>query len=290
MSSVLPNFLIVGAPKCGTTALHYYLSQHSQVFLPKRKEPYYFVKPKEQIGIGPRDLTWRGMIDSAESYASLFVEAQSRHLAVGEASAGYLHFFRCAIPIIQQELGDPRIIIMLRDPVARAFSSHLHHVRCGRETCDFAGAWARQAERLAAGWWFGFQLQSLSTYAESVAAYHAAFSRVLVILQADLYAARNDTLRQVFGFLAVNADEEIGDLTEKNESWVPRSSLVDRVRKRFAVRYPGAIARLVETSTRWNYIRPTLRKGVSARYYPFFEDDLRATSSIVGRDLTTWLP
>jgi hypothetical protein len=77
MVAQLPNFLIVGAPKCGTTALYHYLRQHPQVFLPRRKEPYYFVKPKAQIGRGPKDLTWEAMVDDAEVYRGLFNSATS---------------------------------------------------------------------------------------------------------------------------------------------------------------------------------------------------------------------
>jgi hypothetical protein len=290
MNGALPNFLIVGAPKCGTTALYYYLRQHPQIFLPSVKEPYYFVKPKQQIGKGPKDLTWEGMVDCPNAYASLFTGADMRHIAIGEASAGYLHFFRCTIPHIQRELDNPRIIILLRDPVRRAFSSHLHHVRCGREPCDFADAWARQAERLSAGWWFGFQLRALSTYAEGVGAFKAAFANVLVILQEDLYGNRNVTLRKVFSFLGVEEDAEITDLTEKNQNFLPRSLLIDRAKRHLLSRYPGMIASAAEFATSWNLVRPTLRDEVAANYYRYFEDDLESTSAIIRRDLTRWLP
>jgi hypothetical protein len=215
---------------------------------------------------------------------------QAINAALGEASAGYLYFHQSTIPRIKGELGDPRIIIMLRDPVRRAFSSHLHHVRAGREELSFADAWRMQEHRAALGWWFGFQLQAVSTYAASVSAFKAAFSRVLVILQDDLYSDREATLREVFEFLGVNEDEPICDLAEQNQNLLPRSFLIDRVRNRFVARYPGALATLVETATKWNYIRPTLPDDVAANYYRCFEEDLRETSSIIGRDLTRWLP
>jgi len=286
----LPNFLIVGAPKCGTTALYHYLGQHPQVFLPKRKEPYYFVKPKAQIGKGPKDLTWEGMVDDAAEYRGLFSPATSHQGALGEASAGYLYFHQSTIPRIKAELGDPRIIIMLRDPVRRAFSSHIHHVRAGREELPFAGAWRMQGRRAELGWWFGFQLRSVSTYAESVSAFKSAFSRVLVILQEDLYRSREATLRRVFSFLGLNEYQEIDDLAVQNENLLPRSLLIDSARNRLLAKYPGSMAALVETATKWNYFRPHLPENAAAGYYRYFEDDLRETSSIIGRDLTNWLP
>ena len=93
-----PNFLIVGAPKCGTTALYKYLSGHPCVFMPEVKEPYYYIKPKECIGEGPKDLSYRGFIDQEDAYHALFDAATEAHQAIGEASAGYLHFHELAIP------------------------------------------------------------------------------------------------------------------------------------------------------------------------------------------------
>jgi hypothetical protein len=70
-----PNFFIVGAPKCGTTALYEYLRGHPSIFMPKYKEPHFFA---QDLGTYP-------LIKTADAYAALFAEAEPRHTAVGEA-------------------------------------------------------------------------------------------------------------------------------------------------------------------------------------------------------------
>ena len=80
MAAARPNFFIVGAPKCGTTALYEYLRPHPQIFLPRLKEPHFFAK----------DLGTYPAVKTPEAYAALFADATARHLRVGEASVYYL--------------------------------------------------------------------------------------------------------------------------------------------------------------------------------------------------------
>lgn len=103
---IQPNFLIVGAARSGTTSLYQWLRQHAEVFLPVWKEPSYFLK-----GYGIND--WN-------HYLHLFEPGHGKK-AIGEASAGYLAAPESA-EWIRRELGSPRIIMILRDPVRRAMS------------------------------------------------------------------------------------------------------------------------------------------------------------------------
>src|SRR5438046_517218 len=95
-----PTFMIVGAPKCGTTALYEYLQTHPQVFISDPKEPHYFA---EDLG------AHRTVFNRAE-YNALFSAAGSQHLAVGEASAWYLHS-SVALPKVKCEFPDIKLIV-----------------------------------------------------------------------------------------------------------------------------------------------------------------------------------
>src|SRR5437667_5641216 len=101
----LPNFFIVGAPRCGTTALYTYLRQHPDIFLPETKEPHYF----------NRDMNSGGAIRDHKEYLSLFAGAQGR-ARVGEASVYYLSSAYAAREISKVCPG-AKIIVMLRNPV-----------------------------------------------------------------------------------------------------------------------------------------------------------------------------
>lgn len=119
---MLPNFLIVGAAKSGTTSLYHYLKQHPDIFLPEWKEPHYFIDD-------PYFTLHR--IQTERMYAKLF--AKAHHKAVGDASTGYLQN-KGAPRLIKNSLGNIKILILLRDPVLAAYSLYHHQLRKHGET------------------------------------------------------------------------------------------------------------------------------------------------------------
>jgi hypothetical protein len=134
----LPDFFIVGAPKCGTTALYHYLSLHPAIYVPELKEPHFFCG----------DFPKFGKIHDIESYLGLFEEAPEDAL-LGEASVWYL-YSKSAIPRIMDANPDARIIVMLRNPVTMAKSLHRQLILSLREDVeDFESAWRAQHDRRA---------------------------------------------------------------------------------------------------------------------------------------------
>ncbi|TAN52523.1 MAG: sulfotransferase [Methylococcaceae bacterium] len=131
-----PNFFIVGAPKCGTTALSRYLQEHPQIFMCDPKEPHYFAD----------DLPRHRYVDNLDAYQALFRPAVTQRI-VGEASVGYL-FSAVALSNIRAYNPEAKIIAMVRNPLEMALSLHgqLLYAAYEDET-DFATAWHRQAER-----------------------------------------------------------------------------------------------------------------------------------------------
>jgi hypothetical protein len=148
MRNNLPNFLIVGAAKSGTSALHNYLNQHPDVFMPSYnteginiKEPQFFVKQMVMNRIHSGVWDW-------ESYKDLFKQAQN-YQAIGEASVFYLYYFEEAIKNIKQYLtNEVKIIIILRNPINRAFSAHQHVSRSIKENLSFEDAISLEEKRL----------------------------------------------------------------------------------------------------------------------------------------------
>ena len=132
-----PNFFIVGAPKCGTTALAAYLSEHPNVFMCMPKEPHYFAT----------DFPNHRDVKDWESYLRLFAGVKEKHLAVGEASVWYF-FSQQACTNIKQYKSDAKIIVMLRNPVDLVYSMHSENVHSADEDqTEFEAAWRLQADR-----------------------------------------------------------------------------------------------------------------------------------------------
>jgi hypothetical protein len=204
----LPNFIILGAAKAGTTALYHYLNQHPQIFMSPMKETNFFALMDESLnfcGPGDCDFINRFSITSMEAYREQFAGSQGA-LAVGEASPLYLYSPK-APPRIQQHIPDAKLIIMLRHPIERAYSAFLHLVRDGRETTtDFGEALAMEEERIRAGWEHIWHYKNMSLYYEQVKRYYDLFdrSRIKLYLYYDFRTETMQMLGDVFRFLDVD--------------------------------------------------------------------------------------
>jgi len=132
---MLPNFLIIGAARSGTTTLYYQLQRHPDIYLPrnKRPEPHFFFKASEYE---------RGLAYYSKRY---FLEWAGEK-AVGEASTSYL-FGNKTPKLVVEALPDVRVIVMLRNPIDRAHSNYWHTVSSGMEKLTFVEAIAREDER-----------------------------------------------------------------------------------------------------------------------------------------------
>jgi hypothetical protein len=132
-----PTFFIIGAPKCGTTSLYEYLRTHPNVFMPWLKEPHYFAD----------DFPTYRTVHTEKDYLSLFADAGSAHIAVGEASVFYL-FSTVAVRNILRFAPDAKLVVMLRNPVEMVHSLHSQFLYGFRENeKDFRRAWELQPAR-----------------------------------------------------------------------------------------------------------------------------------------------
>ncbi len=141
---VLPDFLIIGGQKCGTTALHAYLLEHPCVAGGLRKEVQYFTLHYA------KGAAWYRSQFPTRWASQRAIRRCGRPLAVGDASPYYL-FPPLASERAARLLPAARLIALLRDPVDRAYSHYHHEVRKGRETLSFEEAIRREPERLAGG-------------------------------------------------------------------------------------------------------------------------------------------
>ncbi len=135
---ILPNFLIIGAARSGTTTLYNWLREHPDVYLPipERPEPHFFLKSMEYE---------KGVCKYSERYFS----AWKGQKAIGEKSTSYLYRAPIVAPRIKDHLPDVKLIALLRNPIDRAYSSYWFTVSEGLETLTFEEALDREDERLA---------------------------------------------------------------------------------------------------------------------------------------------
>lgn len=135
--TLIPNFFIVGAPKCGTTAVSEYLRNHPSIFMSFPKEPHHFSDDFAQFR------EYRRLDD----YMKLFRGRTQDHLIVGEASVWYL-YSSSAVKSIYEFNKDAKILVMLRNPIDFVCSLHSQLLFAFNEDRpDFAEAWNLQEDR-----------------------------------------------------------------------------------------------------------------------------------------------
>lgn len=218
-----PNLLIVGAAKSGTTSLHNYLNQHPDIFMSSHKEPHFLINKE----IGEQRIP-NGIINIAE-YFQLF-KGNSHKKYRGESSVMYLLFSKITIANIKKYLSEEvKIIIMLRNPVERAYSGYQHVKRYNTmESLSFKDALEKSENRYFNNKYMtpASRYLELGMYYDQVKEFSNAFTSIHVIIYDDYKADFNSELQKVFKFLEIDSiviDSEkkymVGGWQWKNE-WV----------------------------------------------------------------------
>jgi hypothetical protein len=221
--SRVPDFFIVGAPKCGTTALHKTLRLHPQIYMPQLKEPRFLasdMRPRAEYADGPREV---GYPKTFEEYLALF-DAATREQRVGEATTTYL-WSRTAAEQIAALAPDARIIAIVREPASFLRSLHLTFVKGRNETVkDLRKAMSLQdARREGRQIPRGSHRPQLLQYSEHVhymeqlSRYraHLPAEQLLVLIYDDFLQDNEAMVRRILRFLEVD-DEAPLDLASAN--------------------------------------------------------------------------
>jgi len=295
----MPNFVVIGAPKCGTTSLFYYLKQHPDIYLPVRKELHFFSFPLlESHSNGPGDKEiLSSLCASWDEYKHHYLDVQNE-AAIGEVSPSYL-FYAEAGQRIKSRLGGVRIIAILRDPIEKALSQYMHMVRDRRETLSFYDALMAEPERRARDWGDIWMYAESSLYVDKLNHYFSAFGRenVRIILLEEFMSQPQKVMADIYGFLGVSMDFSCDTSRVYNKGGNPKSGVVSEflarpnvaktLLKRFIperIRIPMRLA-LME----WN---TGVKDGMDdrSREYlkSYFKDDTARLGKMLSREMN-WL-
>jgi hypothetical protein len=299
----LPDFLIIGVPKAGTTALHAALSRHPRLFLPAVKEPKYFLSdgPPPARG-GPGDAqTYQEHVWRRADYEALFGPAPDGAL-LGEATPFYLYDLD-AQNRIERTVPKARLVVMLRNPVDRAHSNWTHMWAAGLETeRDFVRACALEDERRSAGWAQFWHYVSLGRYGEQLEHLfrRTAREQVLLLRYRDLRDDPVTTLDRVCAFLevetglleAVPSENVTPFVADTRANAVLRGVL--RGGGRIGQHFPVPVRRTVRDPLlgvlqRKRGGRPRLTPAQRRAVLPYFADDIARLEQITGLSYADWL-
>jgi|TARA_B110000090_G_scaffold171366_1_gene191391 hypothetical protein len=300
MRNKLPNFLIVGAAKSGTSSLHNYLNQHPQVFMPsynkegmKVKEPRFLIKDLVEHRL--HNGVW-----TFDEYQLLFNKVTDEK-AIGESTVLYLYYFEEAIKNIKYRLDkNTRIIIMLRNPVDRAFSAYNHVARSVKEQLSFEEALEIEHERLELDPTLTpmVMYKDMGLYCNMVKAYLDNFENVHIIMYEDF---KNDTAKEVkktLEFLGLDSKVSLDTLSNHNvggKSWKTpffkhffvKDNLVKKLFRKafsFSVRKKARIfleSILKQTSN-------PINQGTRDNLVVFFKEDVSKLEQLLRINLKHW--
>jgi len=281
----LPNFIVGGALKSGTTSLNYYFKQHPDVYMCALKEPRYFAYEADN----PDHVAGRGLrfpIKTLEEYSALFVEAGAQK-AVGEVSPHYL-ISPVAPRRVCETLPDVKLIFSLRDPIKRAYSIYWHDVRLGDENRPIEEALTEREYAVTHGLYYAW----LSNW-------YALFpaERIKVILFDDLQRDALAVFGELCRFLGID-DTFRPDLTVRNRGGALKNQGLGRFYERLKTHplrqaidplVPKRVRDMLIDARNRNFEEPPpMPAAVAHRLRDYYRDDIALLEGFLDRDLSAW--
>lgn len=302
--SKLPNFLIVGAAKCGTTSLYHYLKLHPDIYMSPNKEPCFFVSKiiKKQSFRDPRWLFEKlHTVYSFKSYSKLFKDVRDEK-AIGEASTAYLYYYKESIEQIKKYLGDKvKIIIILRNPVERAFSAYTHMLGGNWINTSFEKALENEDFKIKNNWTHIQFCKNLGLYFNQVKAFTDNFVDTKVILLEDLSDNSEECLKEIYAFLNVDLSHTVNTKNRYmvSRDKVPNSQFINKLVRFHKILRKNKIYKYIifnnEINNLFDYVetknRISLEMKPETKNYliNFFSEDVKKLEKLIKRDLSSWI-
>ncbi|QNE04860.1 sulfotransferase family protein [Croceicoccus marinus] len=283
-----PDFIIGGAPKCATTAIFDYLSQHPEIFATDPKEPHFFASSPLGRPVAQGNY-------SLDEYKALFA-GKGRGQVSGEGSTHYLHNARIVAPAIASHAPDCRLVFCLRNPVDRAYSHYLfRQSTAGPWTTGGAGqrmdflTFAADPEIL----WMGDYAENLGIFLQ-----HFDQSQILLVFFEDIVSDPSACLSRICSHIGVEANYRFDLSSRSNETVYARfPALTSFIDRGVNVAYPKLPVRgrkiMLRTRRRLLFSRTAPKQKLAdedritvTRHYRPSVEKLR---EMTGRDLGQWM-
>ena len=297
----MPNFLIIGSAKSGSTALYRYLKQHPQIFMSAVKEPSFFALEGEKLDFrapsGKPPYINKYGVNHIKEYRRLFRKVEDEK-AVGEASIMYLSDAK-APERIRHHIPHAKLIAILRNPVDIAYTCFIMDLHIGLEPfSEFRDA-LRDEERRIQSKCFGGKYVQIGFHHRHLTRYLSLFSRdqMRIYLYDEFVASSETVVKDVFRFLDVDSTFVPDMSIRENVSGFPRNKALHLLLSRrgnplipyISPFMPHGMRRLFMNVRNRNLAKPRLSPQLRKELIEVFRPDILRLQELTDRDLSKWL-
>ncbi len=285
MQNNLPNFFVVGSPKCGTTSVYHYLSKHQDIFLPSKKELNFFSSEE----IIRQNLYYDSfMVDDFNHYKDLYKNSHN-FCAKGDFSVSYL-FYKDVPKKIKDCVPDAKIIIFLRNPLDRSYSHYLMDFRLGYINNSIEQI-IKNPKKFNT---YYQQIIELSMYFNQVKRYKDLFGdNVKIILFEQLKNDTASTINSILDFINVDKNVDLITDIKHNSFKMPKNNLVKKIYnnkkiRTFFSKLTPKIFKKAIFSIFFTYDKPKLTVSTKNYLSNLFHDDIKSLEKLINEDLSDW--
>ena len=292
LNKKIPNFILVGTAKAGTSFLLKYLRQHPDLFIPNTNQLHFHSKLKNFSG--PFDKHYKlkqtkYFMEYIKNFEGIVSEKK-----IGEIATDYLYSYKNSIKSIKENIGDEvKIVIVLRNPIDRTFSHYKHVLSNFHEPLNFWDAIDAEIKRKKKKWRWSYQYTEVSKYYEQVRAFKENFKNVHFIIYEDLIKDPETVINDLYEFLKIRR-VHFGNINDKiNVKKVIKYKLISSFLfylKVFEKKFfkSDKICSKIE-----NNIHLDLNLSIEDKeklYKLFFKDDIEKLEKLLKLDLSHWRP
>jgi len=285
----LPNFMIIGVAKAGTTSLYRYLDQHPQVFMCPEKGTNFFgyedARAWKWTDEGDPPLLQHFQVKTFEAYEAMFAGA-SDEIAIGEVSPQY---FRCptAARRIHEGIPDVKLVASLRNPADRAFSGFLMRTRRGEVVKSSYEELTPEASHVREGFYYKRMKRYFDIFAKH---------QIKIYIFEEFKKDPAKVVVDLFDFLGVDTNFVPDTSTRHNPAGVPKNRLLNRlffdptlIRIAKSV-LPESVQRMAKRVQQQNLKPPPKSPAdLQAKLLDLYREDILKLEALLERDLSIWL-
>ena len=288
-----PNLIIAGATKCGTTSIYKYLNQHPDISFCEPKEPNYFIK-KYLLNVNPKDRIIKSILKSSilneKEYFKLF-NGLKKFKYRGEASVQYLFHHKISAKEIALSLDQPKIIIVLRNPVDRAVSNWKY---IDIDQQNFETALGNESNLKKNGFSSFFLYKSQGFYYESVKCYFEYFENVKVLIYEEFKESPRKCLDEITDFLEIDRyDFNTSVIYNKSkQNYIGRNSFFKKIYTKAKIRKLIKSVDekiLFKTLIKFFYKEKKINNlNLRNKLIDDYMSDIRKLENLIGKNLSKW--